>query len=364
MTEHAIDRPTEVREGAGFDVDALRRHMDVHLPTLAGPIVVQQYPSGFSNLTYLLRVGDGDKAQEVVLRRAPPGVKIKSAHDMGREHRILTGLSRIWDKVPEPLHLCEDTAVLGSGFYLMRPVTGIILRGRVPEGLSLEPPRMRRIAEAAVDTLAEIHGLDLEAAGLAELGRPKGYATRQIEGWTRRYERAKTDDIAGMDRVAQWLANRIPTDDLGCLVHNDFKYDNMVLDPADPTKVRAVLDWEMATAGHPLMDLGVMLAYWIRDEDHPVLQAFKMVLTGLDGNLTRGEVVARYAAQTGHDVSNIVWHYVYALYKVAVVVQQLYARHVAGLSSDPRHAQFIHGVRGFAAVAELAIAKDAIEGLV
>jgi aminoglycoside phosphotransferase (APT) family kinase protein len=363
MGERHIDRPGEVRRRATFDVDALRRHLDVHLPELAGPIQVQQFPSGFSNLTYLLRVGEGDGAQEVVLRRAPPGVKIKSAHDMGREHRILAGLSPTWDKVPTPLLLCEDEAVLGSSFYLMTPVRGVILRGEVPEDLDLSPAVMARISETAVDTLAEIHGLDVAAAGLGDLGRPEGYAGRQIEGWTRRYHRAKTDEIGGMDRVAAWLADRIPSDPLGCLVHNDFKYDNMVLDPDDPTRVRAVLDWEMATLGHPLMDLGVMLAYWIRDDDPPALQAFKMVLTGLDGNLTRGEVAARYAAQTGHDVSNIVWHYVYALFKVAVVVQQLYARHVAGLSSDPRHARFIDGVRGFAAVAELAIARDAIEGL-
>ncbi len=355
--EAALDRAGPVRFGEELPLERLGPYLREHLG-VQGEIVVEQFPAGHSNLTYLLRAN----GQEFVLRRPPFGAEsIARGHDMGREYRVLAGLSRVYPKVPRPLLFCEDRSVLGAPFYVMERVRGLILRRDPPPGLELSPPRMKALSEAFIDNLAEIHGLDLEAAGLDDLGRPQGYVRRQIEGWTERYRRARTDEIPEMERVARWLYEHLPPEQGAALIHNDYKYDNLVLDPHD-LSLRAVLDWEMATVGDPLMDLGTSLGYWVEPDDPDDLQGIRFGLTTLPGNLTRRELVERYARRTGRALSpeDALFYYVYGLFKIAVIAQQIYFRYVRGFSQDERFSQLIEGVRALARAAERAIRRGTI----
>jgi aminoglycoside phosphotransferase (APT) family kinase protein len=360
------DQPGAVREGQAFDVGALRRYLDDHAPDLRGAALLEQFGRGYSNLTYLLSVGD----RELVLRRAPPGVNIKSAHDMGREFKILSHLAPVWPKAPRPLLYCDDPQVIGSTFYVMERVRGVILRAKVPEGLELGEARIRRISEATIDTLAEIHGIDFAAAGLGDLGRPDGYVERQVKGWSDRYDKARTDDVADVDRLRAWLLANMPKESGATLVHNDFKYDNLVLDeawmasaPSSSDPVGAVLDWEMATIGDPLMDLGTTLGYWVEADDPPVFQVMVFGPTNLPGNLRRMELAERYAARTGRSVANVLYYYAFALFKLSVVAQQLYRRYTDGLTKDVRMAAMLEGVKALTVAAMQAIEKGRIDRL-
>lgn len=332
----SLDQPKAVRAGEELDPEALHTLFARYAPRLRGSLIVQQFPRGYSNLTYLLSVGD----QELVLRRPPRGAKqIKSGHDMKREYTVLSRLGTVWPKVPRTLfHVTEAESPLGVELYVMERVPGIILRGtRVPAELGLDPPAFRRLSETFVDTLVELHAIDPASAGLEDLGRPQGYVQRQVEGWIGRYEKARTDDVADMERLAGWMRANLPPDAPGTILHNDFKYDNLVLDPAAPTTtVRAVLDWEMSTLGDPLADLGTALAYWFERAETEAVGPAAFGPTMLEGNLTREELVERYARKSGRPVDTIVFHYVTALYKVAVIAQQIYARYRQGLTQDER----------------------------
>jgi len=233
----------------------------------------------------------------------------------------------------------------------------------VPKGLELAPAVMHALAEGFVDNLAEIHRVDYEAAGLGDLGHPAGYVRRQIEGWTRRYRNARTDDIPEVERVAAWLAEHMPPEVGASLIHNDYKYDNLVLDPEDLTRIIGVLDWEMATIGDPLMDLGTTLGYWVDPDDPAELQSLPFGLTTLEGNLSRRELVQRYAEQSGHDLANVLFYFVYGLFKVIVIAQQIYARYKAGRTQDPRFAVLGYVVQVLGKTAVLAIEKGRIDGL-
>jgi aminoglycoside phosphotransferase (APT) family kinase protein len=359
MTAELLDLPQKTRRGEELDAGKLEVYLRQALPDLTGPIEIEQFPRGYSNLTYLLRIGE----RELVLRRPPFGAKIKTAHDMGREFQILSRLIAVYPKVPRPCAYCADEAVLGAPFYLMERVKGIILRTKPPEGLELTPALMGRISEGFIDNLATIHGIDYVAAGLGELGRPEGYVTRQVEGWTKRYQNARTDDIPEMDRLASWLAANKPAEAGGRLIHNDYKYDNLVLDPQDPARIRAVLDWEMATVGDPLMDLGSTLAYWVDADDPEDWRQQSFGLTTLPGNLNREQLLARYLASGGQTVNNAVFYFAYGLFKIAVIVQQIYARYKQGLTQDTRFAGLIHLVRAASRTACLAIDKQRISRL-
>ena len=356
---HWIDQPTAMREGEALDVAPLHAYLKEHLPEASGTLVVEQFPRGFSNLTYLLRLG----TREMVLRRPPFGANIKGGHDMEREYTILAGLSPVYPKVPQPVLYCEDVAVLGAPFYIMERVEGIILRARMPADMTPAPDLMGRIAEAFIDTFAELHAVAYDAAGLNELGRPEGYVQRQVEGWARRYQRARTDDIPAMERVATWLAEHQPVESGASLIHNDYKYDNLILDPTDWSQVIAVLDWEMATLGDPLMDLGSSLGYWVDPDDPPVMQQLQLSPTTLPGNPTRSDLVQRYAQASGRDVGPVVFYYVYGLFKLAVIVQQIYARYKRGHTQDARFAGLIEAVRGCGYTAVQAIEKGRIDRL-
>ncbi|HEX4933278.1 MAG TPA: phosphotransferase family protein, partial [Gemmatimonadaceae bacterium] len=320
------------------------------------PIRVSQYPRGFSNLTYLVECGD----RAFVLRRPPFGIGKGVAHDVVREARLLEALGTAYAKVPRILAICDDPAVLGAPFYLMERATGIILRDRLPPGLALDAAAMRRVSEAVVDTLADIHAVDYASAGLASLGNPAGYVERQVAGWTRRFEAARTGDQPHVERIATWLAAARPAEEGAALVHNDFKFDNLVLAPDDPARIVAVLDWEMATIGDPFMDLGTTLAYWVEATDPPLLRALGLGVTALPGTLTRAEVLARYEAATGRHVAHPVFYYAFGLFKVAVIAQQIHARFVRGFTRDPRFAQLDQAVATLGATAVRAVERGRI----
>jgi len=353
-----LDRPSPVREGQGFDVGALATWLRPRVDGLEGAPELSQFGRGYSNLTYLVRFG----ARELVVRRAPPGVAIKSAHDMGREARILSALAPTWPKAPRPIAACDDPSVIGTPFYVMERVRGVILRAKVPEDLVLDPPILRRVSEATCDTLAEIHGIDWRAVGLGDLGKPEGYVERQVRGWSERYTKAKTDDVPQVERLGAWLDEHRPRESGATLVHNDFKYDNIVLAP-DLSGVVAVLDWEMATIGDPLMDLGTALGYWIEPDDPPVFQVTVFGPTNRPGNLTRVEFAERWSKATGRDASNVLFYYAFALFKLAVVAQQLYRRWVDGLTKEERYAMIGEAVRAVASSALVAIDKRRIDRL-
>jgi aminoglycoside phosphotransferase (APT) family kinase protein len=360
-----IDSARPVRSGEEIDAAALavwlENQLEDRLPGAAGPIEIEQFPGGHSNLTYLLRFPD----RELVLRRPPFGSRVKTAHDMGREYRVLSRLYAAYPKAPRALVHCDDLSVIGAPFYLMERVRGVILRQRkAPEGIDLNPATLRAVSEAAVDGLADLHAVDWRAAGLDGLGHPEGYVSRQIEGWTRRWRDARTDDVPDLDRAAAWLHERQPAENgVAALLHGDYKYDNLVLHPDDLPRVVAVLDWEMATVGDPLMDLGTSLGYWMDPDDAPDLRLLPAGPTTLEGNLNRAGVVERYAVRSGRDVSDILFYYVYGLFKIAVIAQQIYFRFRQGLTRDDRFAAMIGAVRILGRTAVQAIEKGRIDRL-
>jgi len=355
-----LDQSRPVREGEELANDRLRDYLTAHLPEMEGPLIVEQFPAGFSNLTYLLRFAD----RELVLRRPPIGAKIKTAHDMSREYRILSHLYPVYNKVPRPLLFCEDEAILGAPFYVMERVRGIILRALPPRGLELSPEVMRGLSETFIENLAEIHEVDYEAAGLADLGAPQGYVKRQVAGWIRRYRDARTDDVPAIERLADWLRQNLPSDSpRPALIHNDYKYDNLVLAPDDLARVVAVLDWEMATIGDPLMDFGTSLGYWVEATDPEEWQRYGFGLTSLPGSFTRTQLVEHYSKRTGRRVEDPGFYFAYGLLKIAVIVQQIYFRYQKGLTRDPRFAQLGELVKACGNMAQHAIDRKRIDCL-
>jgi aminoglycoside phosphotransferase (APT) family kinase protein len=329
------DHPTAVRPGEKLDLSRLESFLRNRFPDYPGPVSVEQFPSGHSNLTYLLHLGE----REIVLRRPPFGSQVKTAHDMSREYRVLSKLHPVFSAAPHVLLYCDDGAVLGAPFYLMEPIRGIILRRDPPPGLAFPPATAQRLSQSFVEKLAELHRLDPAAIGLADLGKPQGYLERQVRGWIARYESAKTEELPEFERIARWLTERMPTSYGAALIHNDYKYDNLVLDPADISRITGVLDWEMCTIGDPLSDLGTAMAYWVDPGDPDELQQIRWAPTTYPGSMNRPELVEYYAQSTGRDVSHMAYYLALARFKVAVIVQQIYHRYHMGLTRDPRFAQ-------------------------
>jgi aminoglycoside phosphotransferase (APT) family kinase protein len=332
VMKSSIDRPTDVRPGESLDVErlgpVLRDALDVD-----GEVEVLQYPSGWSNLTYMLRIGDTD----VVLRRPPFGSKPKTGHDMKREHDVLAALYGTYPYCPRPLLYCDDEAIVGSPFYVMERIEGVIVRRDFPPELCLSPADIGAVFNRVIDAQAELHAIDVGAVGLEDFGKPEGYVERQIKGWNRRYRRARTPDVPDCEDVMAWLEDNQPADSgHDCLIHNDFRLDNVVLDPADPKRIVGVLDWEMATLGDPLMDLGASLAYWVEQSDPPAFQAIRMMPANADGAPTRSEVVARYRSKSGLEIGDFGFYYCYGLFRLAGIVQQIYFRAYHGQTGDPR----------------------------
>jgi aminoglycoside phosphotransferase (APT) family kinase protein len=329
-----LDHPAAIRPGEELDLVKLEPHLRRHFPDDAGALVVRQFPSGHSNLTYSLSLG----TRELVLRRPPFGSKVKSAHDMSREFRVLSKLHSVYAPAPEVLLYCDDNSVLGAPFYVMNPVHGIILRRHVPPGLDFPPEMARRLSESFVDNLIRLHRVDYAAVGLSDLGKPEGYLERQVRGWTERYYGSKTHDYPEVEKISAWMQQRMPATSGVSLIHNDYKYDNVVLDSNDITAIVGVLDWEMCTIGDPLTDLGTTLAYWVDATDPEELQRTRWGPTNVPGSMTRAELVNDYARKTGCDPSEIAFYLAFARFKLAVIVQQIYYRYHQGLTKDERFA--------------------------
>jgi aminoglycoside phosphotransferase (APT) family kinase protein len=315
-----------VRDEDRFDMVGLQRWLGEHVSGLAGPVEVLQFAGGASNLTYLLKSGE----REMVLRRPPAGSKAASAHDMRREAHIQTRLRPVFPYVPQVLAFCEDPEVLGSEFYVMERISGVILRGRGRLTVELSPTVAAAVCEALVDRLVELHRVNVVSSGFDDLGRGPGYVRRQIEGWSERYRQARTPNTPRLESVMAWLATHMPEDSATCVVHNDFRLDNLVLDAADLRRVVGVLDWEMATVGDPLMDLGNSLAYWVQADDDRAMHLLRRQPTHLPGMLTRDQLVERYCRQAGVDRQDMTFYEVYGLFRLAVIVQQIYRRYHLG----------------------------------
>jgi len=331
-------RPTEQLE-----CDALASYLRIHLPVpsipgldLSREMDIAQFPGGHSNLTYLARFGGA----ELVIRRPPLGPVAATAHDMAREYRWLSALHPVFPLAPRTYLLCEDASVIGSVFYVMERRRGMVVRHDEPLGLANRPDQRRRVSEALVDTLVDLHAIDVNVGALVALGKPAGFVGRQVRGWTERWQRSKITEVSEMDGLAVWLANRIPSDPLiPSVVHGDFKLDNVMLDPLDPGRVVAVFDWEMSALGDPLVDVGILLAYWTPTAPSAKRDALTTV-TDRPGWLTRDRIVERYAARSGRDLAAIRFYETFALFKIAVVIQQIFFRYARGQTDDSRFATF------------------------
>lgn len=353
-----IDKPGKIIDE--LDVKSLEEYLIKYIPGLIPPVEVSQFRTGHSNLTYLIKT----PYQEFILRKPPPGAhKIKKGHDMFREYRVQNALYPVFKKVPKIYLYCEDTSILGTPFYIMERVNGIILRTTNIDRMNISQDLMQNIAEIFVKTMVEIHGIDYKSIGLDDFGNPDGYVKRQIEGWAERYKNARTDDIPEIDKTITWLEERIPEEKGACLIHNDLRYDNMVLNTENLREVVAILDWEMATIGDPLMDLGTTLGYWVDPDDPPEIQFIKVCPTTLPGNFTRQQLVQRYGELSGKDVSDILFYFVYGLFKIAVIAQQIYYRYKQGFTKDKRFGFLIHAVKVLGQTAYLAIEKKRISNL-
>jgi aminoglycoside phosphotransferase (APT) family kinase protein len=325
-----------MRAGEELDVARVDAWLKGRVPGLSGAPEVTQYSGGASNWTYRLRY----ESHDLVLRRPPEGTKAKSAHDMGREYRIQGALRPVFPFVPEMIAFCDDLSVVGCEFYVMRRLDGVILRRNPPRDLSLTPDQTRRLCLNVIDTLIALHRVDVRSAGLETLGRGAGYARRQIEGWSDRYRKARTWNVPRFERVMTWLAAQTPEDTGTCVIHNDFRFDNVVLDPKDPTRVIGVLDWEMATLGDPLMDLGNALAYWVQRDDDFFIRSLRRQPTHLPGMLSRREVVDYYAERTGRSTGHWAFYEVYGRFRLAVIAQQIYYRYQQGQTRNPAFRNF------------------------
>jgi len=350
---------SKIRSGEELDANSLARYLKARLPDilegasldLQAPIQLAQFPGGHSNLTYQIKIG----RREFVLRRPPFGPVAPTAHDMPREFRLLSAVHPVFQLAPRPYLLCEDLAVIGAPFYLMERRHGLVVRRDIPDEVGEDLALRRRISEAIVDTMATLHAVDIVSSGMIGIGKPVGFMQRQIKGWAERWQRAKSNDVAEIDNVVKWLSVRLPADpdprNPPTLVHNDFKLDNVMLDYADPSKVVAVLDWEMCTVGDPLADLGLLLCYWAEKGDPEARRESISPVTTEPGWMTRREIVQRYAEKSGRDLSGIAFYETFALFKIAVVLQQIYIRYLKGQTHDERFKDFDRRVAGLAQAA-------------
>jgi len=332
----------DVRPDESFEVERLAGWLATvdHLPS--GLPEVSQFGGGKANLTYLLSFPDGD---ELVLRRPPLGPVAPGAHDMSREYRVLSRLWQSFDKAPRAVAYCDDESVIGSDFFLMERRDGVVVRAVIPDrfGGGDDPEANRKLSEVVIDTLAEFHAVDPATCDLGDLGRPTGFLGRQVEGWQRRWEKAKHEDNPLADEVGRWLAAELPVDAEPTLLHNDWRLDNMAVAPDDPGKCVAVYDWDMATRGDPLADLGTLMGSWFDPGEAP--DELSMMPTQAPGWLDRASAVGRYAAKSGRDLSSVDWYLVFGAWKLAVILQQIYIRWLRGQTQDSRFATLDEGAR-------------------
>jgi len=332
-----VDEARSVRDEDQLEVGKVDAFLKQHVDGLRGMPTISQFPGGASNLTYLIKYGE----RELVLRRPPAGVKAKSAHDMLREARIMAALKPHYSRVPNILAISDDQAILGYDFYVMERLRGIILRRDMPADLGLDTDGVRRLCKGFIDRLVELHQVDASLPELACQGKGGGYIARQISGWSDRWRKALNDDTDPCEDVLTWLADKQPVRETAiCVIHNDYRFDNVVLDPEHPLDIVGVLDWELSTLGDPLMDLGGSLGYWIQADDDPVFQSFRRQPTNAPGMLTRRELVQYYGERTGWNVDNFEYYEVFGLFRVMVIIQQIYRRFVLGQTTNPQFAGF------------------------
>jgi len=334
-----IDRAGGVRDGEMLDTAAVDRYMKTVLADLKGEPEIRQFPGGASNLTYQLAYSD----RIFVLRRPPFGHIARSAHDMLREAKVMQALKPVYPYVPQIIAICDDHDVLGCDFYVMERLEGIILRQDFPAELELDESDTRKLCLNVIDRLVELHQVDYRAAGL-EIGKGAGYVRRQIAGWSDRFRKARTEDVGDFEPVMDWLREHMPADSRLCVIHNDYRFDNVVLDETAPQKIIGVLDWEMATVGDPLMDLGNTLAYWVQADDPEESQLMRLMPTHLEGALTRRQLVQRYMAKTGRTADDFAFYSAFGLFRLAVIAQQIYYRYYHGQTKDERFKMLIFGV--------------------
>lgn len=329
------DDTIEVRAEERLDTVRLEPYLRAHLPDAEGPFELRQFGGGHANLTYLIRFG----THEWVLRRPPLGPVPPSAHDMRREHRVLSTLYRAYPQAPRSYLLCTDHDVIGADFFVMERRHGIVIRADVPQPWRSEPGVLRALGETLIDDIVALHAVDPAAVGLNELGNPDGYVGRQLARWTERWYNALTPDVGAAEPFIGWIAQSMPQPRRAALLHNDYKLDNTLRDAVDPARTVAVLDWDMCTRGEALMDLGELLALWVQQDESPAARLGRMP-TWHEGFPTRREAAERYARESGTDVSDLRWYVVFNVFRYAVILQQIYLRYSRGQTHDERFADF------------------------
>jgi aminoglycoside phosphotransferase (APT) family kinase protein len=336
------DDTIEVRSGEQLDWAKVEQLLRDRIPGIgAGTREVHQFPSGASNLTYLVRIG----GWEGVLRRPPFGPVAPKAHDMRRESALLKRIHPVFPLAPRPYLFCNDPEIMGVPFYVMERRNGLVLNDTFPESTEVTPELCRRISETVIDTLAEIHAINWQAAGLAEFGHPAGFLERQVTGWIERYTRSQTDESPDVTTLTRWLVEHIPVSLAPTLIHNDFKLNNMLLDAHDLARPVAVLDWEMTTIGDPLFDLAISLSYWVQSDDPAELREILPTITHLPGFFSRAEFMERYATKSGRDLSSMHFYLTFSYFKLATILQQIYIRWLRGQTQDQRFAIFGSRIR-------------------
>ena len=331
-----IDVGGQVREGEALDIEAVERWLRAQGMVLDGTAEVTQYSGGASNWTYRLKYNN----QDLILRRPPHGTKAKSAHDMAREYSVQKNLAPFYPALPEMLALCQDQAVIGCDFYVMNRIEGIIPRAKLPAELNLSEAQITQLCSNVLDQLIALHQVPYQGTELEKLGKGDGYCRRQVEGWDQRYEKAKTINVPSFQFVRHWLLDNIPEDSTTCVIHNDWRFDNVILDPNNPTQVIGVLDWEMATLGDPLMDLGAALAYWVEESDGMIFKSTRRQPTNLKGMFTRQQVVDYYLEKTGLVPENWIFYEVFGIFRLAVIAQQIYYRYFHKQTQNPAFKDF------------------------
>ena len=331
-----IDVAGHVRTGEELDIRAVGNWLIEHGEDISGPVEVTQYSGGASNWTYRLQYENAD----LILRRPPKGTKAKSAHDMSREYHVQRALAEYYPVVPEMVLLCQDESVIGCDFYVMKRIEGIIPRANLPKEINFDELQIRELCTNFIDKLIELHQVPYEGTELEKLGKSDGYCQRQVDGWDSRYEKAKTLNVPSFKYVRQWLKDHVPSDSKTCVIHNDWRFDNVILDPENPSKIIGVLDWEMATLGDPLMDLGSSLAYWVEESDNAIFKATRRQPTHLKGMFTRAEVVEYYLNKTGLKTDNWKFYEVFGIFRLAVIAQQIYYRYYHKQTNNPAFKDF------------------------
>ncbi|MEX2129883.1 MAG: phosphotransferase family protein [Pseudohongiellaceae bacterium] len=355
MKSELVDKAATVRPGEELDVSRLKAYLEPILGIDMSNMSVQQFPGGFSNLTYQISCGDF----KWVLRRPPFGSKVKSAHDMSREFRVLSALENIFPYAPKPVHFCQDQSVLGCDFYLMNYIEGLVIRREYPPGLNLSPQQIRQQLLNFFDVLNELHSVDLAEAGLLDFGRPQGYVRRQVEGWAKRWEAAITPDTVDMQKIIGWLHQHMPAESAkASVIHNDYKLDNVIFSAADPLQVIGVLDWEMATVGDPLMDLGCTLAYWVEEGDPEFHRQYRNMPSDTPGAPKRTEIIERFSSRTGLAVDNFPFYFCFGQFRLAVIGQQIYYRYYHGVTKDQRFAMMVDKTHSLKRMCDLIIAGE------